>query len=297
MQHIHLPAFLAALLSLTVVIGAVAIPVPESSVSLRSTGAVAEHFDQGELVKRVSLALVAKALGTLGAITYTACQAPIVPQVQATICAVAVVASLVGALATLYRGLNNRDEYAPTPYWSNATGVPIIHYYPGHVGGASVLSQLKQKYAGTPLLVSHHDCYTTSCFQVHYSNKNHTDGGLIHKLSVSPRRLSTSKRQSDENESGSASSDGSEVYGDYVFTNTNEADEHAFGYDGDFPTNLETQVGQNSDFTNQGYICFDVEDADDSDRISSTGYLALSQDEQISDPDDEQSYMSTCATA
>lgn len=46
-----------------------------TSLEVRSPGFVAEHFDQGELVKRISLGLYTVNLAALGAFTNFACQA------------------------------------------------------------------------------------------------------------------------------------------------------------------------------------------------------------------------------
>lgn len=65
---------------------AAAVPVEETSLSVRAQGDVAVHFEQKDLVKRVNAALVASALTALGAVTYAACQAtaPIQPIVAAS---------------------------------------------------------------------------------------------------------------------------------------------------------------------------------------------------------------------
>ena len=136
--------------------------------------------------------------------------------------------------------------------------------------------------------------------QVHYSNQQHPKAGLLHRLSVSPRRsfhsasVTNTKRQIDQTIPVTADSDGSMVFGDYVFRDENTADEVAFGYDGGFPNHLETAVGSNDVFTNHGYICLTVEDGDDSNAIASQGYISISQDENIADPDNEDAYIDGC---
>lgn len=80
--------FLAAavIASLGVCVLAAAVPIEEKGLSVRAHGDVAVHFDQSDLVKRVSAALVASALTTLGGVTYAACQAtaPISPAILAS---------------------------------------------------------------------------------------------------------------------------------------------------------------------------------------------------------------------
>ena len=59
----------------------------ETSMSIRSTGQMAEHFDQPDLIKRVNLVLIAKSIALIASLSYTACNAPIIPAVQVRITA------------------------------------------------------------------------------------------------------------------------------------------------------------------------------------------------------------------
>lgn len=121
-------------------------------------------------------------------------------------------------------------------------------------------------------------CDTQRCFQAYYSNcLDTTTGKLIHELSSSLRRPKVARRQ-DKQESGSANSDGSGLYVDYIFQNDNIGDESAFGYGCVFPDNLETMVSEQEIYTYQGYACMSILDNDNN---ASQGYIAISQDTSI----------------
>lgn len=210
------------------------------------------------------------------------------------VCVVAAVSTWVGALATLWRGLQTRDTDGSLVAMHG--GVEYKYYFPASEDGPAPLELFQRAYIGTPILVAHHTCEGHGCFQAHYSN--HFNSGLnktVHRFTTSPRDASSVTRRQDDGESGSATgSGGGMLYTDYNFQNDNNADESAEGYDGDFPTTFLNLVGDETSYTQQGYSCMSVVDTDDNNNIGAQGYITISEDENIADPDNEASYIASC---
>lgn len=199
-----------------------------------------------------------------------------------------------GALATLWRGLQNRDleEGLVTLYG----GVEYKHYFPASVDGPSSLELFQRAFVGTPILIAHHTCEGHGCFQAHYSNHFQPElNATVHRFAPSPRNASSLTRRQDDQESGSATGDGEgTLYTDYDFQNDNINDEVAEGNDGGFPTRFLNLVGAETSYTQQGYACMSVIDTDDNNNIGAQGYITISQDENIADPQSEAGYISSC---
>ena len=158
-----------------------------------------------------------------------------------------------------------------------------------------MLSQLKADYNGTAILVAHQTCERSDCFEAYYSHHYNDKDEIVHKLSAKPRKLSIAKRQPDDQETGSATEDGNVIYVDYIFQNMNDADEAAEGNDPDFNTEFLQLIGAETSYTNQGYKCMSVLDADDNNAVGAQGYIGISQDYQMAYPDNEATYISECA--
>jgi hypothetical protein len=200
----------------------------------------------------------------------------------------------VGALATLWRGLQARD--LENGLVATIGGVEYKHYYPASVDGLPALELLQRAFVGTPILVGHHICEGHGCFQAHYSNHFHPElNKTVHRFTTSPRHASSPNKRQDDMESGSADSDGGgKLFTDYDFQNDNIGDERAEGYDGGFPTRFLNLVGAETSYTQQGYACMSVVDTDDNNNIGAQGYITISQDENIADPQSEAGYIASC---
>lgn len=211
------------------------------------------------------------------------------------VCVVAAVSTWVGALATLWRGLQNkRDLDGAVTAIHN--GVEYKHYYPASEDGPSALELLQRAYIDTPILVSHHTCEGHGCFQAHYSNHHNSElNTTVHRFTTTERNSTSRNKRQDDMESGNADSNGNTLITDYVFQNDNAADERAEGSDGGFPTQFLNLVGAETSYTQQGYKCLSVLDADDNNAVGAQGYITIVQDHNIADPDNEASYISSCA--
>jgi hypothetical protein len=256
----------------------------ETSISVRSSGGVAEYFDQAGLVKRVNVELYKSAVTTLAAVTATGCATSYVaPVVGTVICVIGVVGTLAAGLAGAWISLFGRDV--------NPTSVDaLIHNYPW-VPGMSTLTQLSGNYTGTPLLVAYHPCSDLpGCHELHYSNRLDPSQNTVHQLRVTPR-TSLSKRQGED---AQEANDGG-LYGHYEFYNDNGGDEDALAHDGNFPKNLEAQANDPL-FSNQGAYCFNIKDGSDGGKYAAGGFLVLQQGGITipNQPGEDQSWLNQC---
>ncbi|KZF25421.1 hypothetical protein L228DRAFT_265890 [Xylona heveae TC161] len=287
-HKIHIGSGLVALLCLSIAHIAIAAPTT-TSLDIRAAGTVAEHFDQGELVKRVNIGLLSIILNSFEKVAETACAADIEPTTKAAICAVAVGGLVMSLVYGAYKAFNTNAMLAARQEMDLRLASNMIHTIP-RIEGKSATSVMKENYAGIPLLVGYNDCFDPGCFQVHYQPHTTKGGASMHHLSVSPRNSTLSRRQDNQE-----ASDDDGLYGDYLYHDEDKGAEGVINDDDSKSYVVDTieKDMDNDEWTNTGVHCFNVLDTD-SGTPASSGYLVLNNGNPYQDPDQEDSWIDNC---
>ncbi|KAH9832768.1 hypothetical protein Tdes44962_MAKER00249 [Teratosphaeria destructans] len=292
-----------------------------TAIAVRPTGAVGEHFDAAELVKRISLKAATKILLAF-TLTALVCYSPAaVATPVGWACAVLAIYSMAMVISGKFR--NAGTTAAPAAGRRDVeelfTSMHTHHY--ASIDSMSTITQLVGNYTGGEPIkaMSCNNPGAANCFDAYYSNHLHSDNvTTVHNLSLRPGGWSASNTASNvrrsqtptEGESSGDAADGTPVFGmhapvvpkspntdiavgNYVWYDESTSDETAMGYDGGFPMDLADVVAKDANFKDPGYVCLNLIDVT-ANSLATVGYVSVQQDEAAEDPDNELSYLSTC---
>ncbi|KAF2770801.1 hypothetical protein EJ03DRAFT_55736 [Teratosphaeria nubilosa] len=275
-----------------------------TAIAVRPAGAVGEHFDAAELVKRITLKAATKILLAF-TLTALVCYSPAaVATPVGWACAVLAIYSMAMVISGKFRNAGTTAAAAAGRRDVEELFTSMhTHHYPS-IDSMSTMNQLVGNYTGGEPIkaMSCNNPGAANCFDAYYSNHLHSDNvTTVHTLALRPGGWSASNTTSNakrsqtptEGESSGDAANGTPVFGNYVWYDESTSDETAMGYDGGFPMDLADVVAEDANFKDPGYVCLNLLDVT-ANSLATVGYVSVQQDEAAEDPDNELSYLSTC---